>query len=148
MIATMDLSNGVVLYSGMTCVGKLHVTGILPNLTGCNYFLSSINHKLGSPFPRRSSLISQNCAVPHDIKFEEGMHLLSPVGGNCARPPMLLENSLVDSNFLVLKEAVGNKVTLEYGSKSFFRITLPASSTSPLGKYKFNYMVIAYILIN
>ncbi|XP_076165385.1 anaphase promoting complex subunit 1 isoform X2 [Ptiloglossa arizonensis] len=132
MIATMDLSNGVVLYSGMTCVGKLHVTGILPNLTGCNYFLSSINHKLGSPFPRRSSLISQNCAVPHDIKFEEGMHLLSPVGGNCARPPMLLENSLVDSNFLVLKEAVGNKVTLEYGSKSFFRITLPASSTSPL----------------
>ncbi|XP_053998022.1 anaphase-promoting complex subunit 1 [Hylaeus anthracinus] len=132
MIATMDLSNAVVLYSGMTYVGKLHVTGILPNLTGCNYFLSSINHKLGSPFPRRSSLISQNCAVSHDIKFEEGLHLLSPVGGNCARPPMLLENSLIDSNFLLLKEAVGNKVTLEYGRKNFFRITLPTSSTSPL----------------
>ncbi|XP_076677551.1 anaphase promoting complex subunit 1 isoform X2 [Andrena cerasifolii] len=132
MIATMDLSNGVVLYSGVTCVGKLHVTGILPNLTGCNYFLSSITHKLGSPFPRRSSLISQSCAASHDIKFEEGMHLLSPVGGNCARPPMLLENSLIDSNFLGLKEAVGNKVTLEYGNKNYFRITLPTSSTSPL----------------
>ncbi|XP_076632222.1 anaphase promoting complex subunit 1 [Colletes latitarsis] len=132
MIATMDLSNSVVLYSGVTCVGKLHVTGILPNLSGCNYFLSTINHKLSSPFPRRSSLISQNCAVSHDIKFEEGLHLLSPVGGNCARPPMLLENSIVHSNFLALKEAVGSKVTLEYGSKNFFRITLPASSTSPL----------------
>lgn len=130
----MDLSNGVVLYSGVTCIGKLHVTGILPNLTGCNYFLSNINHKLGSPFPRRSSLISQNCTISHDIKFEEELHLLSPVGGNCARPPILLENPLVETNFLVLKEAVGNKITLEYGSKNYFRITLPTSSTSPLGK--------------
>lgn len=135
----MDLSNGVVLYSGVTCIGKLHVTGILPNLSGCHYFLSSNNHKLGSPFPRRSSLISQNYAPSHDIKFEEGLHLLSPVGDNCARPPILLENSLVDSNYLVLKEAVGNKVTLEHGSKNYFRITLPTSSTSPLGKY--NYML-------
>ncbi|XP_012141180.1 anaphase promoting complex subunit 1 isoform X2 [Megachile rotundata] len=132
MIATMDLANGVVLYSGVTCIGKLHVTGIFPNLTGCNYFLSSNNHKLGSPFPRRSSLISQNYVASHDIKFEEGLHLLSPVSGNCARPPILLENSLIDSNFLVLKETVGNKVTLEYGSKNYFRITLPTSSTSPL----------------
>ncbi|XP_078053194.1 anaphase promoting complex subunit 1 isoform X2 [Augochlora pura] len=132
MIAIMDLSNGVVLYSGVICVGKLHVTGILPNLTGCNYFLSSINTKLSSPFPRRSSLISQSCTTVHDLKFEEGLHLLSPVGGNCARPPILLENSVVDSNYLVLKEAVGNKVTLEYGNKNYFRITLPTSSTSPL----------------
>ncbi|XP_076758476.1 anaphase promoting complex subunit 1 [Xylocopa sonorina] len=132
MVAIMDLSNGVVLYSGVTCVGKLHVTGILPNLTGCNYFLSNVNHKLSSPFPRRSSLISQNYAASHDIKFEEGLHLLSPVSGNCARPPTLLENSLVDSNYLFLKEAVGNKVTLEYGHKNYFRIMLPTSSTSPL----------------
>lgn len=130
----MDLSNGVVLYSGVTCIGKLHVTGILPNLTGCNYFLSSINHKLGSPFPRRSSLISQSCAASHDIKFDEGLHLLSPVGGNCARPPILLENSVVDSNHFALKEAVGNKVTLEYGNGNYFRITLPISSTSLLGE--------------
>ncbi|XP_017886466.1 anaphase-promoting complex subunit 1 [Ceratina calcarata] len=131
MIAVMDLSNGVVLYSGITCVGKLHVTGILPNLTGCNYFLSNMNHKLSSPFPRRSSLISQNCTT-HDIKFEEGLHLLSPVGGNCARPPMLLENSLMEPDHLILKESVGNNVTLEYGNKNYFRITLPTSSTSPL----------------
>ncbi|KAG7200866.1 hypothetical protein KM043_003229 [Ampulex compressa] len=132
LIATMDLSNAVVLYSGVTCIGKVHIAGIISNLTGCNYFLPSINPKLGSPFPRRSSLISQNVGTSQEIKFEEALHLLSPVGGNCARPPILLENSLIDTNLTALKEAVGNKVTLEYGTKNYFRITLPPSSTSPL----------------
>ncbi|XP_066581363.1 anaphase-promoting complex subunit 1 isoform X2 [Prorops nasuta] len=132
MIAVMDLSNNVTLHSGVTCVGKINVAGNIPNLTGCNYFLPSIGHKLSSPFPRRSSLISQNCATTPEIKFEEALHLLSPVGGNCGRPPMLLENSLLDTNLIGLKDAVGNSITLEYGNKSYFRITLPTCSTSPL----------------
>ena len=136
MIAVIDLSNSIALYSGVTCVGKVHVAGVLPTLTGCNYFLSNVNHKFGSPFPRRSSLLSQSCAPSHEIKFEEGFHLLSPVTGTCGRPPILLENSLMDASLLNLKEAVGNKVTLEYGNRNYFRISLPASSTSPLGRYK------------
>lgn len=132
MIAVIDLSNSIALYSGVTCVGKVHVAGVLPTLTGCNYFLSNVNHKFGSPFPRRSSLLSQSCAPSHEIKFEEGFHLLSPVTGTCGRPPILLENSLMDASLLNLKEAVGNKVTLEYGNRNYFRISLPASSTSPL----------------
>ncbi|XP_011861283.1 PREDICTED: anaphase-promoting complex subunit 1 isoform X2 [Vollenhovia emeryi] len=132
MIAIVDLSNGISLYTGVTCVGKLHITGMLSNFTGSNYFLSNSNPKLGSPFPRRSSLISQSCATSHEVKFEEALHLLSPVGGNCARPPILLEHSLLDTNFLALKETVGNEVTMECGNKQYFRITLPVSSTSPL----------------
>ncbi|XP_077273571.1 anaphase promoting complex subunit 1 isoform X1 [Temnothorax americanus] len=136
MIAIVDLSNGITLYTGVTCVGKLHISGMLSNFTGNNYFLSNSNPKLGSPFPRRSSLISQSCTASHEIKFEEALHLLSPVGGNCARPPILLENSLLDTNFLALKETVGNEVTyevtVECGNKQYFRITLPVSSTSPL----------------
>ncbi|XP_012223687.1 anaphase-promoting complex subunit 1 isoform X2 [Linepithema humile] len=131
MIAIVDLSNGITLYTGITCVGKLHISGILSNFTGSSYFLSNNNPKLGSPFPKRSSLISQNCSAASEIKFEEALHLLSPVGGNCARPPILLENSLLDTN-LGLKEAVGNEITLECGNKQYFRITLPISSTSPL----------------
>ncbi|XP_012289018.1 anaphase-promoting complex subunit 1 [Orussus abietinus] len=130
MIAIMDLSNGVCLYSGVTCVGKVHVTNVLASLSECNYFLPSLGHKFGSPFPRRSSLIPQSSVPPHDIKFEEGLHLLSPVG-SCPRP-LLLENSLSDGNLLALKEAVGNEVTLEYGNKNYFRIALPTLSTSPL----------------
>ncbi|XP_025163872.1 anaphase-promoting complex subunit 1 isoform X2 [Harpegnathos saltator] len=132
MIATVDLSNNIVLYTGVTCVGKLHISGMLSNLTGNNYFLSNSNPKPESPFPRRSSLISQSCAASHEIKFEEVLHLLSPVGGNCARPPILLENSLLDANLVTLKEAVGNQITVECGNKQYFRITLPISSTSPL----------------
>lgn len=135
MIAIVDSSNNIVLYTGITYVGKLHISGILSNLGGSSYFLSNSNSKLGSPFPRRSSLISQNCAVSHDLKFEEALHLLSPVSGNCARPPILLENSLLDTNFIALKEAVGNEITVECGNKQYFRITLPTSSTSPLGTY-------------
>ncbi|XP_012535623.1 anaphase-promoting complex subunit 1 isoform X2 [Monomorium pharaonis] len=132
MIAIVDLSNGITLYTGVTCVGKLHISGMLSNFTSNNYFLSNSNLKLESPFfPRRSSLISQSTAS-HEIKFEEALHLLSPVGGNCARPPILLENSLLDTSFLTLKETVGNEVTVECGNKQYFRITLPVSSTSPL----------------
>lgn len=133
MIAIVDLSNSITLYTGVTCVGKLHICGMLSNLAGSNYFLSNSNPKLGSPFPRRSSLISQSCATSHEIKFEEALHLLSPVG-NCARPPVLLENSFLDANFVTLKEAVGSEITVECGNRQYFRIALPISSTSPLGK--------------
>ncbi|XP_029167221.1 anaphase-promoting complex subunit 1 isoform X2 [Nylanderia fulva] len=132
MIAVVDLSNGIALYTGVTYVGKLHISSILSNLMSNNYFLSSNNAKLASPFPKRSSLIYQNCAPSHEIKFEESMHLLSPVGGNCARPPILLENSLLDTNFLALKDSIGNEITVECGKKQYFRLTLPVSSTSPL----------------
>ncbi|KAH0560894.1 anaphase-promoting complex subunit 1 [Cotesia glomerata] len=123
MIAIIDSSNGVTLYSGVTCIGKVHITST-PSM-GCNYFLTP-RTGVSSPFPRRSSMISQNTAA--DVKFEEALHTLSPVGA-CVRPPML---DSVDAGLVGLKDAVGNQLTLEYGNKLFYRITLPKSSSSPL----------------
>ncbi|KAF7995485.1 hypothetical protein HCN44_006592 [Aphidius gifuensis] len=138
MIAILDLTNSVTLYSGINCIGKINITSILSTTidNNINYFKTSSNNKhLNlSPFPRRSSLISQNFCG-HDIKFEEALHSLSPVGGNCARGSILLDNntSIIDYNNLIgLKDAVGNKITLEYGNKMLQRISLPCKSTSPL----------------
>ncbi|XP_057330298.1 anaphase-promoting complex subunit 1 [Microplitis mediator] len=123
MIATIDLSDGVTLYSGVTCVGKVHITSTVP--AGCNYFMNP-GARLSSPFPRRSSMISQNIAA--DVKFEEALHTLSPVGA-CVRPPIL---DSIDAGLVGLKDAVGNQITLEYGNKLFYRIALPKSSSSSL----------------
>lgn len=134
MIATIDLSNGVALYSGVTCIGKIHITGLLSPLASSKYFLPNFGHKLSSPFPRRSSLIAQNCPSSHEMaKFDEDLHLLSPVTSASSRLPIMLENSLLEASLLALKEAVGNVVTLEYENGKCFRISLPEPSTSPLG---------------
>lgn len=76
-----------------------------------------------------------------DLKFEEGLHLFSPVGNPAGRSSVLLENSELDSSRFTLKDAVGNRVTFECGNKDYFRITLPLSSTSPLGKLFFYFSI-------
>ncbi|XP_046750016.1 anaphase-promoting complex subunit 1 [Diprion similis] len=134
MILTIDLSNGVSLYSGVTCIGKVHIAGVLSPLASSNYYLPNFAQKLGSsPFPRRSSLIVPNCPMSHELaKFDEGLHLLSPVTSTTSRLPIMLENSMLDTSLVALKEAVSNTVTLEYETGKFFRISLPAPSTSSL----------------
>ena len=127
------MANGVALYSGIICVGKIHI----PNLMGGHCRLSNIGNKLGSPFPRRSSLISPNC--PQDVKFEDGVHLISPVGLPCNRVTKLMDASFVDTSFVGLKDAVGNKLILENGKQNYYMVTLPAPSTSPLGKIIYLY---------
>lgn len=113
----------------MTCVGKVHIPALHPTI-GCTYFSSNLGPKLvSSPFPKRSSLNPQSIAT--DLKFDEALHTLSPVG-NCGRPTMLMDNSMHDAGLVGLKDAVGSKITLEYGNKSFYRVSLPAASTSPL----------------
>ena len=112
MIATLDLSNGVTLHSGVTCVGKVHITCVLPNIGGCNNFTNTAGGSLKKFF-----IYSVQLAV-------------IAVGS-----PMLLRNSLIDSSLRALKDAVG-KITLEYGNKVYCRISLPALSTSPLGVYQ------------
>lgn len=132
MIATIDPSNSVILYTGVTCIGKVNIPGVVPTLSGCNYYVSNVHNKLSSPFPRRSSLLATSSM--QDLKYEEGLHLFSPVGNPAGRSSVLLESTELDSNLFTIKDAVGNKVTFERGNKKYFRITLPLSSTSPLGK--------------
>ena len=134
MIATIDLLGGITLYSGVACVGKVHVPSILPSLTGFNQFVSNSCRKQPSPFPRRSSLLSPSCASSREIKFEEGFHLLSPVG-ICGQSSNLLKTSFIDDKLVALKDSLGNKLTLEYGNQNFYRISLPLLTTSPLGMY-------------
>lgn len=136
MLAVLDLHGGITLYSGVTSVGKVHIPSLIPTLPGSNFSIPNIgSNKIMSPFPRRSSLISPNCGPLLDVKFEEGLHLLSPVGGAYGRPATFLDNSLTETNPISLKDAIVNKLTLEYGNHNFFRITLPTCSTSPLGNY-------------
>ncbi|XP_012268770.2 anaphase-promoting complex subunit 1 isoform X2 [Athalia rosae] len=133
MIAIIDLSNGVALYSGVTCIGKVHITGLVSPLTISNYSLPNFGQKLGSPFPRRSSLIIPNCPTSHEAKFDDDVHLLSPVTSvSATRIPLMLENSALDTNLMALEEAVRNTLTLKYENGKFFKISLPEPSTSPL----------------
>lgn len=126
----MDMSNSVSLYSGVIFVGKVH----MPNPLGGHYRLSSIGHSLNASFPRRSSLLSPH--GHHDIKFEDGVHLISPVPSS--RAANLMDSSFMDTGIVGLKDAVGNKLIMEYGKHGYYMVTLPTPSTSPLGIFFFS----------
>lgn len=126
MIAVMD-SSGITLYSGPMYVGKVHI----PNLM-TNYGLG-IARSVSSPFPRRSSY-APTLSSPRDIiKFESDVHLLSPVGIPSNHSANFMDNSLVEGLLTGLKDAVGYKLTLDYGNQSYYRVALPSLCTSPLG---------------
>ncbi|XP_029162825.1 anaphase-promoting complex subunit 1-like isoform X3 [Nylanderia fulva] len=117
MIAIIDLSNNITLYTGVMCVGKLHVPDVLSlNLMSGSFFVSSSNSKLPSL---------------HKIEFEESIRLLTNfVGDGCARPPIPTESSLLDTNFLALKDAIDNEIIVECEKQQYFRIRLPVCNTS------------------
>jgi anaphase-promoting complex subunit 1 len=52
MIVAVDLTGGIVLYSGMTLVGKVHVAGIPSALTTSSYLSLNLGSQFTSPFPR------------------------------------------------------------------------------------------------
>lgn len=59
------------LYSGPNVIGKVHIGGVLSSMP------SHVNATaFGSSFPRRSSLLP---TVQNEAKFEDEVHLLSPV---------------------------------------------------------------------
>lgn len=55
MIAAVDLSGGIVLYSGMNLVGKVYVAGIPSALTTSSYLSLNLGSQFASPFPRYES---------------------------------------------------------------------------------------------
>jgi hypothetical protein len=63
MIATVDLSGGVVLYSGMNLVGKVHVAGIPSALTTSSYLSLNLGSQFASPFPRYVNITLQLCWI-------------------------------------------------------------------------------------
>ncbi|XP_058056277.1 anaphase-promoting complex subunit 1 [Anopheles bellator] len=157
MIVVIAPSGKLMLYSGPSSVGKIHMTG---PLTGC--FLTSTTTGIvtttttasatNAPFlhpplapgaqptvssfgalPRRSSLLP-NATAHVDSKFEEELHLLSPV-----RPLGATTSSTVASSFgttfpqcTTLRDAIDDRFTLVFDNERLYRVTLPPVTESQL----------------
>ena len=141
MMAIMDMTGAMSVYSGAAFVGKLHIPSHAPSYVLSNFYgresASSMMMSMQSPFPRRSSLISPSkSSTPDVLKFDEGVHLLSPVGAGVSGTGMnVMDGSLTDmGGTMSLKNAVANKLILEHGDANYFQISLPTLKASPLGK--------------
>uniref|UniRef100_A0A1B6C0L0 Uncharacterized protein n=2 Tax=Clastoptera arizonana TaxID=38151 RepID=A0A1B6C0L0_9HEMI len=135
MVAVLEVSGGVCLYTGTTPVGKVLVAGISSALASSIY-LSSITTSFiqNSPFPRRSSLLSST--KMGDAMFDERVHLLSPVPSISYlsdHPDYNLASSK-DTHVQSLRDPVGNRITLEFLNGSMFRFAFPEICSSPLVK--------------
>ena len=112
LIAILTPCGTLMLYSGPLAVGKVHVGGILATLSTTPTFNSSFS----SPFPRRSSLLPTSVM---DNKFEEDLHMLSPV------QPLQPVQSPRFSNCLSIRDPAGNRLSLEFSNGNVFRFSVP-----------------------
>ncbi|KAF7270472.1 hypothetical protein GWI33_016577 [Rhynchophorus ferrugineus] len=124
MLAILEHSGNVTLYSGLTIVGKLHIAGTLLQHTPS----PSLRRHTRSPFPRRSSLLP--LSKQPEPKFDE--HLFSPVlpstsnninylptSGNPTPLRYAFQDKLEKRATLVgLSDAIENRVTLKYSDES------------------------------
>lgn len=123
MLAILEHTSNVVLYSGLTVIGKLHIGGALAQHVPSPF---AVKKKFfNSPFPRRSSLLPTS--TPVDPRFDE--HLLSPVlpatrqsANTIMQLPEIGDVRVVLSG---LKDAIDNRMTLQYSDGSCYRVTLP-----------------------
>ena len=122
MIMVLAPCGTLMLYSGPSLVGKVHVAGILSSFVTS----SAISNTFGSSFPRRSSLLP-TVTNQSESNFDEELHMLSPV------PPLQSSSPQPArlNNCQQIRDATGNRVTLVFGDKSF-RISLPLVTESLL----------------
>lgn len=69
MLAVLAPCGTLVLYSGVTMIGKVHVGGVLSSF-------ANLSNSFSSSFPRRSSLLP---SIISEALFDEELHTLSPV---------------------------------------------------------------------
>ncbi|XP_055843307.1 anaphase-promoting complex subunit 1 [Episyrphus balteatus] len=113
MIAILDPSGTLTLYTGTVFVSKVHVVAVIP---------SSLPQSKPScsPFPRRSSLLP-TASQKSDSNFEEELHMLSPV-----HPLQPLFTARSSSGVcLNLRDPAGNRLTLVYPTGKMYRLSLP-----------------------
>lgn len=111
MIAALLPCGTLMLYSGPQPVGKVHV-GILTNITVPTTF--------NTPgFPKRSSLLPSAIPSSGDMKFDDEIHMLSPV-----QP--LHSNNQLRFNCTTLRDPAGNRVTLAFSNGKMYRFGFPA----------------------
>lgn len=126
------------LYSGPTKIGKLHVGGVSAEFSASPCVMRNIPSYFKSPFPRRSSLLP-NANIMSAPKFDE--HLLSPVHpapkdnrSNLLHSTLLDPFSSSDSsnNLTGLRDAVADRITLQYSDNTLYRISLPTLASGTL----------------
>nr|CAD7262920.1 unnamed protein product [Timema shepardi] len=143
LIVIVDLKGGLVLYSGASIVGKVHVGGIPSALATSSYLSLNLGSQFGSPFQKRSSLLTSSLLLSSrpasslEPRFDDAVHLLSPVSpvdtpreddgaGHFAL------STPRSGQLAALRDSVGARVTLEYSDGSMFRIALPQICSSPM----------------
>ncbi|CAG9853978.1 unnamed protein product [Phyllotreta striolata] len=132
MLAILEHSGNVTLYSGLNVIGKLHIGGTLAQHAPSPY----IRRAAYSPYPRRSTLLPH--LKPGDLKFDE--HLLSPVLPAISRVGsrssiLHLSYTEHDNKKVVLSnlmDAIEDRLTLKYTDGTCYRITLPSISSTSL----------------
>ncbi|XP_004520043.1 anaphase-promoting complex subunit 1 [Ceratitis capitata] len=127
MIAVLDPSGSLILYTGAVMVSKVHVAAAMGSTSVCvvtptpNATTSTLAGKSpNTSFPRRSSLLP-TIQKPTDTTFDEELHLLSPV-----HPLQPQFPNRKTSNFCTsLRDPAGNRLTLVYPYGKMYRIELP-----------------------
>ncbi|XP_068629420.1 anaphase-promoting complex subunit 1 [Battus philenor] len=128
MIALIDESGNIILQSGNSFVGKVHVGGVLARLLDSPYTKRSLQPlpPMQSPFPRRSSLLPSRAADP---AFDDSaLHLLSPVP-HSSTSRIEHKDSL---GLRGLRDAAGCRLTLCLQSGVLYRIALPPLAAAAL----------------
>uniref|UniRef100_A0AAG5DRA5 Anaphase-promoting complex subunit 1 n=1 Tax=Anopheles atroparvus TaxID=41427 RepID=A0AAG5DRA5_ANOAO len=142
LIILLDPAGKLTLYSGPQVVGKVHVS-VLPHTSflSSTGFSASAGGLSGSTSSQRAtstwkrSSLLPNVAPSCDSKFEEELHLLSPVrggsttaGDGLARPDV----QLCDGTGTRFTIAFGGGVTNDGGNGRSFRVALPPLAESQL----------------
>ncbi|KAL1461424.1 hypothetical protein WDU94_013324 [Cyamophila willieti] len=129
MTAVLNESNGVVLYSGVTYVGKLLVNGISSALA------TPVNLGRNTTFEKRNSLLSST-VVDDSLSeaFSDNYIPLSPV---TPANKHFKSNSNIKTNSTLqtlqaLRDPVADKFTLVYSNNSMYKLSLPPLSSSAL----------------
>ncbi|XP_036221809.2 anaphase-promoting complex subunit 1 isoform X2 [Bactrocera oleae] len=129
MIAVLDPSGSLILYTGAVLVSKVHVAAAMGSTSVCTGNVTPTTNATASTlagkspntsFPRRSSLLP-TIQKPTDTTFEEELHLLSPVHPLQPQFPNRKNSNIC----LSLRDPAGNRLTLVYPFGKMYRIELP-----------------------
>uniref|UniRef100_A0A1Y1M734 Uncharacterized protein n=1 Tax=Photinus pyralis TaxID=7054 RepID=A0A1Y1M734_PHOPY len=136
MMAILEHTGSIVLYSGLTMVGKLHVGGVLAQHIPSPRALRTFS-QFNSPFPKRSTLLPQYGTPKPDPHFDE--HLISPVLPTSTPTQsdlaLILDPYKNDSEKIQLnglRDPVADRITLQYTDGTYYRITLPSMAAFTL----------------
>ncbi|XP_035908102.1 anaphase-promoting complex subunit 1 [Anopheles stephensi] len=170
MIVVLEPTGRLVLYSGPIAVGKLHVTGLqsdcfrtnpvtgtggqptvklpsfVPTRTNTTASTTQSTCSMVEGFPRRSTLLPNVSGA--DGKFDEELHLLSPVrpislsgpsgaigsrGPYSSAPTNAARSGAADAGTIVkLRDATGSRFTLVLGNERHVRLALAPVAESQL----------------